>query len=81
MTLKLRPLASNMTELELGDKTILFSYRTPVACHIAGEGYYRTDKHWSPTTSRHINIWLKNMMGAREWTTKDQSFFDEMVQP
>jgi hypothetical protein len=79
--LKLKPLASNMTELELGDKTILFSYRTPVACHIAGEGYYRTEKKWSVTTSKHIGKWL-TLMGARNPAAlKPQEFFDSMVQP
>lgn len=29
--MKLNPIGSNMTEIEVGDKTILFSYKTPVA--------------------------------------------------
>lgn len=57
--MKLNPIGSNMTEVELGDKTILFSYKTPVAYHQAGIGYAKTSKHWSVTTSRHINKWLK----------------------
>lgn len=56
--MKLNPIASNMTEVEIGDTTILFSYKTPVACHISGQGYFRTTKKWSVTTSRHINKWL-----------------------
>jgi hypothetical protein len=58
--MKLSPLASNMTEIEIGNKTILFSYKTPVAYHEAGVGYAKTSKHWSATTSRHINKWLKS---------------------
>lgn len=57
--MKLNPIASNMTEVEIGDKTVLFSYKTPVAYHEAGIGYTKTNKHWSVTTSRHINKWLK----------------------
>lgn len=57
--MKLTPLASNMTEVEIDDKTVLFSYKTPVAFHEAGIGYAKTDKYWSSTTTRHINKWLK----------------------
>lgn len=57
--MKLNPIGSNMTEVEIGDKTILFSYKTPVAYHQAGIGYAKTSKYWSVTTSRHINKWLK----------------------
>lgn len=55
--MNLRPIKADMTELELGDKTILFSYQTPVAYHEHGV-YYMTTKYFSRTTSRHINIWL-----------------------
>lgn len=57
--MRISPIASNMTEIEIGNKTILFSYKTPVAFHEAGVGYAKTNKHWSVTTSRHINKWLK----------------------
>ena len=57
--MKLTPIRANMTEVELGDKTILFSYQTPVAYHEAGIGYAKTSKRWSNTTSRHINQWLE----------------------
>lgn len=57
--MKLNPIGSNMTEIEVGNLTVLFSYKTPVAYHEAGIGYAKTNKHWSVTTSRHINKWLK----------------------
>ena len=68
--MKLRQIASNQTELVLRtnskafsdfetDYTILFSYQTPVACHVAGVGYFKTLKKWSVTTSKHINAWLR----------------------
>jgi len=46
------------TEIDNGEKVVLFSYSTPVAVLIKGEGYYRTDARWSNTTSRHIARWL-----------------------
>lgn len=65
--MKLRPIASNMTEVTTADgTTILFSYSTPVAaCLGDGSGHIRTAKKWGPTTSRHINKWLDGVK-ARE---------------
>ena len=46
--MKLTPIAANQTEVELADgTTVFFSYKTPVAAHVPGEGYYKTDKIWS----------------------------------
>ena len=55
--MQLTPIASNMTEVETSEARILFSYRTPVAAYIFGEGYVKTEQYWSVTTSRHINKW------------------------
>lgn len=70
--MKLKPIGSNMTEIETEKATILFSYRTPVAAclkepvHIPNNypkvcvpGFIRTNKYWSVTTSKHINKWLE----------------------
>ena len=56
--MKLKPLASNMTELELGSYKILFSYETPVAYQNHLGMYSITSKKWSRTTTRHINKWV-----------------------
>lgn len=56
---RLRPIGTNMNEVEIGPYTVLFSYQTPVAYH-DGEKFYRTDASFSPTTSRHISKWLKD---------------------
>ena len=56
--MKLRIVGPNQTEITVGDKVVLFSYETPVAAHVQGRGYIRTAKHYSQTTSRHINSWL-----------------------
>ena len=73
----LTPIASNMTEIETDDARILFSYRTPVAAFVFGEGFVRTDKYWSVTTSRHINKWI----GGKDVTTEEvaQTYLDNLV--
>lgn len=81
--MKLSPIASNMTEIEIGNKTILFSYKTPVAFHEAGGGYAKTAKHWSATTTRHINKWLKltgyDKIHGDRLREVEQSELEEMV--
>ena len=74
----LTPIASNMTEIETDDARILFSYRTPVAAFVFGEGFVRTDKYWSVTTSRHINKWI----GTTDRPIKQvpQTYLDKLVQ-
>lgn len=57
--MKLNPIGSNMTEVEIGDKTVLFSYKTPVA-YYDGTWLYITTKKWSKTTTSHINKWLES---------------------
>mgnify|MGYP001311696988 FL=1 len=56
--MQLTPIASNMTEIETDSARVLFSYRTPVAAYVFGEGFVRTENWYSVTTSRHINKWL-----------------------
>lgn len=74
--MKVRKAGNNMTELSLTNGTdVLFSYETPVAAFIEGEGYVRTATKYSVTTSRHINKWLDGMV-ARE---VDQSVIDALV--
>lgn len=72
--MKIKPIASNMTELSISNATILFSYETPVACEIDGT-YYRTDYKWSQTTTRHINKWLDGVNAE----AKPQEFFHALV--
>ena len=76
--MKLNPIGSNMTELSINGVDVLFSYRTPVACHVPGEGFYRTAQHYSVTTSKHINKWLR-ANGSGNATVKPQSYFDTLA--
>ena len=74
--MQLTPIASNMTEVETSEARILFSYRTPVAAYVFGEGFVRTEKWWSVTTSRHINKWI-----GKDVTTEEvsQTYLDNLV--
>jgi hypothetical protein len=72
--MKLKIIGPNQTEVSNGDKTVFFSYETPVAAKTI-EGFFRTDYKWSPTTSKHINRWLD----GREAKPKPQTFFDDLL--
>ena len=74
--MQLTPIASNMTEVETSEARILFSYRTPVAAYVFGEGFVRTEKWWSVTTSRHINKWLPENGTVKE---VEQTYLDNFV--
>ena len=57
--MKIKQLGSNMTLLTIDDGSeYFFSYETCVAGFTPGDGYWRTSKKWSQTTSRHINKYL-----------------------
>ena len=78
--MNLNPVAANQNEVELADGiTVFFSYKTPVAAHIPGEGYFKTDKFWSVTTSRHINQFVARNGGSGKISTKPQTFFDQLA--
>ena len=72
--MQLTPIASNMTEVETSEARILFSYRTPVAAYILGEGFVKTEQYWSVTTSKHINKW-----GAKDGKKVPQARLDSLV--
>ena len=58
--MELKSFAINRTLLTFDDGTeIFFSYSTPVAGYSkALHGYFRTNKWYSSTTTRHINKYL-----------------------
>jgi hypothetical protein len=80
--MKLKQLASNMTELQIGSTQILFSYETPVAI-ATNDTLYRTSKKWSVTTSKHIGKWSKINdfweLNSGYWIAKPQEWFDNFV--
>lgn len=57
--MRLRAIGPNQTEVTFtSGNRVLFSYETPVAAWVAGEGYVKSLTHYSTTTRRHINQWL-----------------------
>jgi len=74
--MKLKTIASNMTELNFNGVSIMFSYKTPVAGW-DNQGAFRTSEHYSPTTSKHINKYLgKDKDIARKVS---QSYINSLV--
>lgn len=53
--MKLNPIAANQTEVEYGNGvTVFYSYKTPVAVFVPGQGALVTKTKYSRTTSKHI---------------------------
>ena len=57
--MKIKQIASNMTELDLGFAQVFFSYETPVAACLTDGTLVRTATKYSVTTTKHINKWLQ----------------------
>lgn len=45
----------NFSRVEVGPLTIWFSYSTPIAYNLPGEGTVVRRNEWGPTTGRHMN--------------------------
>jgi hypothetical protein len=76
--MKIKNKDANTIELRFNNGNIFFfSYETPVAARINSR-YYKTSKHHSATTTRHVNRFLHgDTVGAVE---KPQHFFDEEIE-
>jgi len=73
--LNIKKVGSNMSELEVGGKSILFSYQTPVAGW-DDNGAFRSEDFFSVTTSKHINKYL----GGKDIGRKvPQSYIEGLV--
>ena len=73
--MKLIPYGSNQNLVEINkDTEIFYSYKTAVAGKIKGK-YYRTNKWYSQTTTRHIN----NYLGKLKYLECHPSFFESIV--
>jgi len=77
--MKLRQLASNMTELKVDSALILFSYATPVAGW-DDHGAFESETKYSVTTSKHISKYF----GGKERRQRvarvvPQHFIDSLV--
>jgi len=73
--LNIKNIGSNMSELEVGGKSILFSYQTPVAGY-DDQGAFRSEDFFSVTTSKHINKYLGGKDVGR---TVPQTYIEGLV--
>jgi len=73
--MKVKSIGKNQTLICTDNMDIFISYETPVACFIAGQGYFKTSKKHSVTTSKHINQWLDGVQAQ----TRDQNFFNKLI--
>lgn len=73
--MRLRNIGPNQTEINTGERSVLYSYHTPVVVQVHGVGYFRTSTRHSVTTSRHINRYLD---GA-SFTTVTQEQIDDFA--
>ena len=73
--MKLNPVGSNMNEVEVNGKSVLFSYKTPVAGY-DDQGAFRSEDWFSMTTTKHIN----NYLGGKDVGRKvSQSYIEGLV--
>jgi hypothetical protein len=78
--MRIKPIASNMTELLLNDGSrVLFSYETTVAHYKPSEYLRRTSKKWSVTTSKHIGKWDIAKWSDLPYSEMPQEYFDNLV--
>jgi len=73
--MKLKQLGSNMTELDMGEVRVFFSYETPVAARTDTVAL-RTSTKYSVTTTKHINKWLQGMTAVEV----PQSVINDLVE-
>ena len=74
--MKLKQIGSNMTELDMGDVQVLFSYETPVAARTGTGSLLRTSTRYSVTTTKHINKWLAGVAAVEV----PQSVINDLVE-
>lgn len=82
--MKVESIGQNKTEITTSQYKILVSYATPViALDYDKQVFYKTNKFWSVTTSRHINQWLNDnrigCMGNYPIKDVEQSFLDDIL--
>lgn len=76
--MKLKQLGHQQTEVEIGGKTVLFSYQTPVA-YVDEDGVvYVTTTKWSRTTSKNMNKWVGSLGVNNGYKEVDQTVLDDL---
>ena len=78
--MNIKSIAANQTEVVLANGTTVFvSYKTPVACHVPGKGFFKTAQKWSVTTSKHITQFIARHGGSGKVEEKPQAWFDALA--
>ena len=82
--MKLKQIGNNQSLISYNNGTdVLFSYETPVAGYILGEGYFVSEQYYSKTTSKHVNAFINNAAQALDCEIKpkkvEQSFVEGLV--
>lgn len=73
--MNLTTIGANQTMITLSNGAqVFFSYNTPVAAYLPGEGYVVTATKHSVTTSKHVNGWA-----GKGCETRPQEFFDNLI--
>jgi hypothetical protein len=85
MTIHLKKLGSNKTELQSNGRTVFYSYSTPVVVYTdwSENGdmpkVYVTEKKFSVTTSKHINQYLSELPSRWERFNVPQETLETLV--
>ena len=85
MKIKLNPIGTNQTEIDLGSKILFFSYQSLVG--VADDEhnalYLSKMAEFSRTTKKHVNNWIENHLHITEKTeikTIPQEELEAMVE-
>jgi hypothetical protein len=79
--IKLIKHGNNETEISNGNtpvESVFFSYSTAVA-GLDDKGFWKTDKFYSTTTSKHINQWLRKNLAFEKVRILPQKEVEEKL--
>jgi hypothetical protein len=71
--------AKQLKEITKTDRRVLVSYTTPVAVRI-GDDLFVTNERFSNTTTKHINLYLREMPSTVVVNRVDQSVIRKLAQ-
>ena len=74
-----RSFNGNLTRLYLGRLiTIWFSYETPIAFSVAGEGTFKSENMWTSTMGKHLNSIPAIELKHDEFTRRLDAFIGQL---
>lgn len=71
--------AKQLKEITKADRKVLVSYTTPIAVRI-GDDLFVTSQRFSNTTTKHINLYLREMPSTVVVNRVDQSVIVKLAQ-